>query len=105
MYYLIEQYKFNEYIVLITSLPKSIAAEDILETYRYPWQVECYFKRLKSIMDFGDLPKKREGSSTAWLNGKIMVALMIEIFMSKGFFSPNNELNFKSQHMERDKND
>lgn len=88
--------QFNQYIVLITSLPRSIATDDVLETYRYRWQVECYFKRLKSIMDFGDLPKKREGSSLAWLNGKIMVALMIEIFMSKGFFFPENEPDFKS---------
>jgi len=94
---------FNEYIVLITSLPKGIAAEDVLETYRYRWQVECYFKRLKSIMDFGDLPKKREGSSLSWLNGKIMVALMIEMFMSKGFFSPDNVSDFASQHLERNK--
>lgn len=95
--------KFNEYIVLITSLSKAIATEDVLETYRYRWQVECYFKRLKSIMDFGDLPKKREGSSLAWLNGKIMVALMIEIFISKGFFSPNNVPYFIPQHLEGDK--
>lgn len=95
--------QFNEYIVLITSLPKSISTDDILETYRYRWQVECYFKRLKSIMDFGDLPKKREGSSLSWLNGKIMVALMIEIFMSKGFFSPNSEPYFKPQYLEGDK--
>ena len=80
--------QFNEYIVVITSLPAGISAEDILETYRYRWQVECYFKRLKSIMDFGDLPKKRDSSSLAWLNGKIMVALLIELLMSKGSFSP-----------------
>ncbi|MGD9569244.1 MAG: transposase [Sedimentibacter sp.] len=87
--------QFNEYIVLITSLSKSITTYDVLETYRYRWQVECYFKRLKSIMNFGDLPKKREQSSLSWLNGKIMVALMIEIFMSKGFFSPEEVLDYK----------
>jgi len=80
--------EFNEYIVVVTSLPLDITAKDILETYRYRWQVECYFKRLKSIMNFGDLPKKRDSSSLSWLNGKIMVALMIEILLSRQSFSP-----------------
>ncbi|MBR2700352.1 MAG: hypothetical protein IKE76_17365, partial [Clostridia bacterium] len=26
--------------------------------YRYRWQVELYFKRLKSILNYGELPKK-----------------------------------------------
>lgn len=80
----------NEYIVLATSLPVHITANEILETYRYRWQIECYFKRLKSIMDFGDLPKKRQSSSLSWLNGKIMVALLIELLMSRRSFSPES---------------
>ena len=80
--------EFNEFIVVATSLPMSVAANDILETYRYRWQVECYFKRLKSIMDFGELPKKRDNSSLSWLNGKIMVALMIESLLSQQSFPP-----------------
>ena len=79
---------FNKYIVLVTSLPLNISPADVLETYRYRWQIEIYFKRLKSIMDLGDLPKKREKSSLAWINGKIMVALMIEFFLSSVAFSP-----------------
>lgn len=79
---------FNEFFIVATSLPEKISAFDVLETYRYRWQIEIYFKRLKSIMDVGDLPKKRTDSSRAWLNGKIMVALMIEFFLSKLAFSP-----------------
>ena len=83
-----ETIRFNEYIVLATSLPDSVSACDILETYRYRWQVEMFFKRLKSILDFGELPKKKENSSLAWLNGKLMVALLIEAFLSASSFSP-----------------
>jgi hypothetical protein len=83
--------RFNEYIVLATSLPSSISSEDVLETYRYRWQVEIFFKRLKSILNFGDLPKKRENSSLAWLNGKLMVALLIELFLSTSTFSPSRD--------------
>ena len=54
-------------------------------------QVEIYFKRLKTIMDFGELPKRRPGSVMAWLNGKMMVALLIEKIMSQANFSPTDE--------------
>jgi hypothetical protein len=91
--------QFNEYIVVITSLPSDITADDLLETYRYRWQVECYFKRLKSIMNFGDLPKKRKDSSMSWLNGKIMVALLIELLMSKDSFSPGLSRQSQAQHL------
>jgi len=80
--------KFNEYIVIATSLPNSITAENILEAYRLRWQVEILFKRLKSILDFGELPKKTEASSLAWLNGKLMVSLLIEHALSTSLFFP-----------------
>jgi hypothetical protein len=86
-----EAKEFNNYIVVVTALPDEIAAEEILELYRARWQVELYFKRLKSIMDFGELPKKRTNSSLAWLNGKIMIALLIEKFISRQMFSPEGK--------------
>jgi hypothetical protein len=79
--------KLNEYIIVATSLPSEVLCDDILETYRYRWQVENYFKRLKSIMNFGDLPKKNEKSSLAWLKGKLMIALLMETLISGSFFS------------------
>lgn len=79
---------FNEYIVVVTNLNDMITAEQILETYRLRWQVEIYFKRLKSILDFGEMPKRRPDSVIAWLNGKLMIALLIEILLSKAAFSP-----------------
>lgn len=79
---------FNEYIVVVTNLEDRISAEEVLEAYRLRWQVEIYFKRLKSILGFGELPKRREGSVIAWLNGKLMIALLIEIVIAKASFSP-----------------
>jgi hypothetical protein len=77
---------FNEFIMVVTSFANSVAADEVLETYR--WQVEIHFKRLKSIPGLGDLPKKNPAASEAWLNGKIMVALLIEAFIVKASFSP-----------------
>lgn len=91
---------FNEYIVIATNLHDEITAEEILDAYRFRWQVEIYFKRLKSILDFGELPKRRTDSVIAWLNGKLMVALLIEIFISKGSFSPQEK--FGQKHLAGD---
>ena len=81
-------YAFNEYIVLCTSLDRTITAEEVIELYRYRWQVELYFKRLKSILGYGELPKKSEKSIFSWLNGKLMIALLIESIIGQADFSP-----------------
>ena len=81
---------FNEYIVVVTSVCDNVSAEQALSAYRLRWQVEIHFKRLKSILDFGELPKKRPENSLAWLNGKLMVALLIESVIAKSF-SPDEE--------------
>ncbi len=83
-----ETKNFNEYIVFVTNLNSAVPAEDVLSTYRLRWQVEIYFKRLKSILDFGELPKRRPDSVVAWLNGKLMIALLMEKMIEKASFSP-----------------
>jgi hypothetical protein len=86
-----EAKEFSEYIVLVTNLPERIIGAQVLELYRLRWQVEIYFKRLKSIMNFGELPKRRSESVMAWLNGKIMIALLIEKIIGRENFSPSGE--------------
>jgi IS4 transposase len=90
---------FNEYIVVVPSLPHSVTADEVLETYRWRWQVEIHFKRLKSILDFGELPKKNPAASEAWLNGKILVTLLKEAFIAKASFSPGNQIEYQPQYM------
>jgi hypothetical protein len=46
----------------------------ILEMYRLRWQMELAFKRFKSILGLGHLPKKDPPGSRAWLHGKRFVA-------------------------------
>jgi len=81
---------FNQYIVVVTSLEDTVPAEEVLALYRLRWQVEIAFKRLKSILDFGELPKKKLEHSLAWLNGKLMVALLIESVIARSF-SPDEQ--------------
>jgi hypothetical protein len=75
----------NEYIIVVTSLPQNITAEQIMETYRLRWQIEICFKSFKSLLDFGELPKKTAASTMAWLNGKLMSALLVESVMARSF--------------------
>ena len=79
----------SKYVVIITALPYIITADEIISLYRFRWQVEIYFKRLKSIMDFGNIPLRREDSIYAWLNGKLIVSLFIEQMISEVSFPPD----------------
>jgi hypothetical protein len=94
-----ETHKTHEYIFVITSLPEEITADEILDIYRLRWQVELYFKRLKSIIGFGNLPLKKEESIFTWLNGKLMIALLIEKMISLIDFSPDGKSVTESKYM------
>jgi hypothetical protein len=78
----------SQYIVVATTLPPRVSCEEVLNLYRYRWQVEICFKRMKSIIGFGQLPKKTEQSSLTWLNAKLMVSLLIETFIAQAAISP-----------------
>lgn len=84
-----ETLALHRFIVLATSLPDSIPKYEIAELYRMRWQIEIAFKRLKSIMGLGHLPKKDKDSAQAWLHGKIFTALLTQAIVDEGrFFSP-----------------
>jgi transposase len=89
----------NNYIVVATSLPENVETAQILEIYRLRWQVELYFKRLKSLLDFGDVPNKKEENIIAWLNGKMVAALLLERLHSQVDFSPSDSGGQRSQRM------
>ena len=78
-----EARKFNKYIVLDTSLSESVCAGQVLAAYRYRWQAEPCFNRLKSLPGAGKVPKKHADCMEAWLNGKLMLAVLFEILHAK----------------------
>jgi DDE family transposase len=66
------------YIFVFTTLDADVPAPAILELYRGRWQVELAFKRLKSLLALGHLKKVDPQGAQAWLQGKLLVAILIE---------------------------
>ena len=84
-----ETLALHRYVVLATSLPDSVSAAQVLKLYRARWQIELAFKRLKSMMELGHLPKADEASAKAWLQGKLLVAFLAQALVEEGrSFSP-----------------
>jgi hypothetical protein len=72
-----------------TSLRAGVERTQVLELYRCRWQIELAFKRMKSIMGLGHLPKTDQKSSRAWLHGKLFVSLLVERLLGAAkTFSP-----------------
>jgi hypothetical protein len=76
------------YVIVLTTLMEP-AAQAIMEFYRKRWQVELAFKRLKSLLQLGHLKKYDDDSAKAWLQGKLLVACLIEtLILTAERFSP-----------------
>ena len=67
------------YVFVWTTVPaEAISAVEVLDWYRVRWQIELAFKRMKSIMGLGHLPKWAETSARAWMHGKLLIAMLVE---------------------------
>jgi IS4 transposase len=82
--------ELHAYFFVITSVERDVlTSKEIVELYRFRWQVELAFKRLKSIFGLGHLPKTDPDSAKAWLHGKLVVALLANLIVEEGrCFSP-----------------
>ena len=63
---------------MLTSLGAEFTATDVLRLYRARWQIELAFKRMKSLLQLGHIPKSDPVTAQAWLHAKLMAALLIE---------------------------
>jgi hypothetical protein len=67
------------FILILTTLPpEEYSAARILDIYRCRWQVELAFKRLKSLLRLGHLPKEQPRTAQAWILAKLLASLLIE---------------------------
>ena len=71
------------FIILLTDLPPAIwTAEQVLEVYRWRWQVELAFKRLKSILSLDGLRTECGALSEVYLLGKLLATLILDAWIA-----------------------
>lgn len=81
--------ELTAYILVLTSLPARFKARDVLQLYRCRWQVELAFKRLKTLLGAGHVPKSDDRSARAWMQAKLLCALLLErLLLEAKVFSP-----------------
>jgi len=85
-----ETLEFAEYTFVLTTVPgDELETPHVLELYRARWQIELCFKRFKSLLGLGCLPKRTDSSARAWIEGKLLTVLLIERLVDEAqFFSP-----------------
>jgi hypothetical protein len=67
-----------DYVFLFTTLPDTVPATTVLEVYRFRWQIELAFKRLKSLLRLDELLAQDEHLCQAFLLAKLLAALLVE---------------------------
>jgi hypothetical protein len=67
------------YIMLLTALPAVLfPATDVLALYRFRWQIELAFKRMKSLAGLDELTAKKPELAQAWIYAKLIAYLIAE---------------------------
>lgn len=82
--------EFAEYVFVLATLDRDILGTcEVLDIYRARWQIELCFKRIKSLLRLGHLPKRSDESARAWIQGKLLTVLLVERLITEArFFSP-----------------
>jgi hypothetical protein len=70
-----------DYVFVFTTLKAEHRARAVMELYRARWQIELAFKRLKSLVQLGHLKKHDEVAARAWLQGKLLVAFLVDALL------------------------
>jgi hypothetical protein len=76
------------FMMLATSLPPDIPADEICAVYRLRWQIELAFKRLKSLIRIDRLPTRTEAGSLSWLYPHLILALLTDDICQEILESP-----------------
>ncbi len=79
-----------EYVLVFTTLAGDrLGATEVLELYRFRWQVELAFKRLKSLLHLDALPAQGDALGYTFLAAKLLGAALIEALSHRWVaFSP-----------------
>ena len=75
--------------VLTTLSREAATGIQIMELYRARWQVELFFKRLKSLLDFDSLPSRQGPTAKSWMLARLLAAALAQrLVLPGGALSP-----------------
>jgi len=67
------------YVFVFTTLPQDrLSASDVMELYRFRWQIELAFKRLKGITELDEMAAHHPDLCRTYLCSKLIGALLVE---------------------------
>lgn len=68
-----------EFVMLVTTLSiEKFSTSDILNIYRFRWQIELAFKRMKSLAGLDELTAKKPELARAWICARLITFLIAE---------------------------
>ena len=71
----------SEWLWIVTSLPTTTySAADAAMLYRLRWQIELYFKHLKSDLAMDKLRAKQPAQVATWVLSKLLLAVLVDRF-------------------------
>jgi hypothetical protein len=72
------------FVILLTNLPaQAWSTEQVLELYRWRWQIELYFKRLKSLLELDHLRAQNNDLAQTYLLTKLLGAILVDRLRSE----------------------
>lgn len=75
--------------VLTTLARQAMGAVPVMNLYRVRWQIELFFKRLKSLLDFDALPSRQGPTAKSWMLARLLAAALAQrLLMPGGALSP-----------------
>jgi IS4 transposase len=80
----------GEVVWLLTDLtPEELPLSEGRGLYMRRWQIELFFKRLKSLLDLDELPTRDGPSACAWIWAKLLLAALV-VQVSYEHFPPSD---------------
>ena len=71
--------RHGEVIWLLTTLPAEQASvSELLRLYRLRWQIELFFKRLKSLLHWDTLPSRQGPTAKSWMLARFLAAALAQ---------------------------
>lgn len=80
----------GEVIWVLTTVPlEQLSTESALDLYRFRWQIELLFKRLKSLLPLDTLPSRQGPTAKSWMLARLLAAALAQqLVQPSGPLSP-----------------